>query len=812
MHSSPRLPLASPFFMSTLRRFLALVALTAAAALATATLAHAAAPVAEGKAARMKTEKLAAMDAAVAEAIATKKTPGGVLWFERDGEIYKKAYGARALVPAVEPISEDTIYDAASLTKVIATTTSVLQLVERGKLNLDAPVVRYLPAFAENGKEAVTVRQLLMHNSGLRPDVDLKPVWSGYETGVALACKEKLRSTPGSAFVYSDINFIVLGELVRIASGRRLEVYAVEEIFRPLGMLATGFLPAPALLSRVAPTELTNGQMLRGVVHDPTTRAMGGVAGHAGLFLTVADLARFCRMLLGGGQLNGVRILSADTVAMMTRVQNDGSDRRGLGWDVDSRFSGPRGRWFPAGATFGHTGFTGTSVWIDPAAHSFLIFFANRVHPDGKGDVAALRRTLGTLAAEAIGRDHGAVLNGIDVLVREDFARLRGMRVGLITNQSGRDREGRATIDLLFAAKDVKLVALFSPEHGIRGVADDKVGDSIDEKTKLPVYSLYGESPPKIKGQPAADYDMAVIRARAPKPEQMRDLDALVFDIQDIGARFYTYSATLGTCLEAAALAKKKFFILDRINPIGGVAVEGPVMTSAPSFIGFHTMPVRHGMTLGELARMYNVERKFNADLVVVPCENWTRGQWLDETGLPWVNPSPSMRSLTAAILYPGLCLLESTQLSMGRGTMKPFEQVGAPFVDGEKLAAELNRAGIPGVRFEPVKFTPRPDLYPGPAKSLKHGDVECGGVRVVLLDRDHCPVVDIGLELALALQRLYPEHFKTDLMARLLGADATLADIKSSLTTAAIKANYARQLASFDERRQAYLLYPTAK
>ncbi len=800
MQAAPSRPAASQSVRDVWRKFTLV-------AFALVTLAGAATAVS----APFKPEKLAAMDTAVAEAIAAKKIPGGVLWFERDGQIYRKAYGQRALSPAVEPISEDTIYDAASLTKVIATTTAVMQLVERGKLDLDAPVVRYLPAFAQHDKSTVTVRQLLTHNSGLRPDVDTKPVWSGYATGVDLACKEKLRSPPGSTFVYSDINFIILGELVRIVSGLRLDAYTAKEIFQPLKMVDSGFLPPAAKLPRVAPTELTDGKMLRGVVHDPTTRFMDGVAGHAGLFTTTADLARFCRMIIGGGQLDGVRILSAATVAEMTRVQNDGSDRRGLGWDIDSRFSGPRGRWFPAGASFGHTGFTGTSVWIDPAARSFVIFFSNRVHPEGKGDASPLRRALGTLAAEAMGRDAGVVLNGIDVLVREDFARLRGLRIGLITNHTGRDRDGRATIDLLHSAKDVKLVALFSPEHGIRGVADDKVGDSIDEKTKLPVYSLYGDSPPRSQFASAADYDMAVIRARAPKVEQMRDLDALVFDIQDIGARFYTYSATLGTALEAAALAKKKFIVLDRVNPIRGIGVEGPVMTRPPSFIGFHPMPVRHGMTLGELARMYNAERKFGADLTVVACENWTRDQWLDQTGLPWVNPSPSMRSLTAATLYPGLCLLESTQLSMGRGTTKPFEQVGAPFVDGVQLAAELNRAGIVGVRFEAVKFTPLPALYPGPASQLKYRDTECGGVRAILTDRAKCPVVDIGIELALAMQRLYPNQFKTDTMARLLAADETLAEIKAGRTTAAIKAAWSQRLADFERRREPFLLYPVS-
>jgi uncharacterized protein YbbC (DUF1343 family)/CubicO group peptidase (beta-lactamase class C family) len=760
-------------------------------------------------AATFKTEKLAAMDTAVAAAIAAKKIPGGVLWFQRDDEVYQKAYGQRSLSPVAQPISADTIYDAASLTKVVVTTTAIMQLVERGQLDLDAPVAHYLPAFAQNDKGAVTVRHLLTHHSGLRPDVDMKPIWSGYAAGVALACAEKLRSSPGSTFVYSDINFIVLGELVRIASGLRLDAYVAQHVFQPLGMNDTGFLPPTSKLTRTSPTELTDGIMLRGVVHDPTARAMNGVAGHAGLFTTAADLARFCRMLIGGGQLDGVRILSAASVVEMTRVQTDGSSRRGLGWDIDSTFSGPRGRWFPAGASFGHTGFTGTSIWVDPAAHAFVIFLSNRVHPDGKGDAGPLRRALGTLAAEAIGGDAGAVLNGIDVLVREDFARLRGLRIGLITNQTGRDREGRTTIDLLHEAKGVKLVALFSPEHGIRGVADDHVGDSIDEKTKLPIYSLYGESPPRTKGQTDAEYTLAVMRARAPKPEQLRDLDALVFDIQDIGARFYTYSATLGIAIEAAAQAGKKFIVLDRVNPLGGINVEGVVMTRAPSFIGFHPMPVRHGMTLGELAQMYNADRHFGADLTVVRCENWTRDLRLDQTGLPWTNPSPSIRSLTAATLYPGLCLLESTQISMGRGTLKPFEQVGAPFVDGERLAAEMNRTGIAGVRFEAVKFTPRPALYPGPPASLKYRDEECGGVRVVLTDAEHCAVVDIGLQLAVTLQRLYPEQLNAPAMARLLGDDASLAAILAGKSAAEIKAGWARGLAEFEARRKPFLIYP---
>ncbi len=755
-----------------------------------------------------RADKLAALDAAVANAIAAHKLPGGVLWLDHAGVVHRQVYGRRALVPAEQPTALDTIYDAASVTKVVATTTAVMQLVEQGKLDLDAPVARYLPAFGTKGKERITLRHLMTHMSGLRPGLPATPAWSGYQHGIALACAEALAHPIGSGFVYSDINYIVLGEVVRVASGKTLDAYTRDAVFAPLKMVDSGFLPPAEKLSRIAPTEIMDGKLIHGVVHDPTSRRMGGVAGHAGLFTTAADLARFCRMLLNGGELDGVRVLSAASVAEMTRVQNDGNDRRGLGWDIDSRYSGPRGKWFPAGASFGHTGWTGTSLWIDPTSRSFMIFLANRVHPDGKGDVTPLRRELSTLAAEAMGRDVGAVLNGIDVLVRDDFAPLKGLRVGLITNQSGRDRQGRQTIDLLFAAKDVKLVALFSPEHGIRGVADAHVGDEVDEKTKLPVYSLYGDAPKRQPGMSAADYDLAVIRARAPKAEQLQTIDALVFDIQDVGARFYTYSATLGAALEAAAANHKKIFVLDRINPVTGNHVEGPVQTRAASFIGFHPIPVRHGLTMGEFAQLVNRERGFGADLTVIRCENWTRERWLTDTGLPWTNPSPSMKSPTAATLYPGLCLLESTSISMGRGTAKPFEQVGAPFVDGVTLAAEMNRAGLPGVRFEPVSFTPSMDFYPGPAASLKYRDQVCGGVRAVLTDRERCNAVDIGVQLALVVRRLYPDKFKVDDMARLLGDDETLAAIRKGETLAQIKARWAEELKQYEQRRAAALLY----
>ena len=351
-----------------------------------------------------RADKLAAMDAAIEQAIASNKCPGGVLWVERNGTSYHKAFGNRALVPEREAMTEDTIFDAASLTKVTACTPAVMLLVERGVVQLDAPVANYIPEFTGSGKEAVTVRELMNHTSGLRPDVETKSDWRGQTEAIRKACvDEKLQTTPGTAFKYSDINFFLLGEIVQRASKTPLEVFVQHEIYSPLKMRDTGYLPPKEKLARIAPTEVENGNPpWRGVVHDPTARKMGGVAGHAGLFTTAADLARYARMLVSFGELDGVRIFKPETVKLMTSVQTppEISVRRGLGWDIESSYSGPRGEVFPLGS-YGHTGWTGGSLWIDLFSKTFVIFLSNRNHPNG-GNVGPLRHELGTLAAEAV--------------------------------------------------------------------------------------------------------------------------------------------------------------------------------------------------------------------------------------------------------------------------------------------------------------------------------------------------------------------------------------------------------------------------
>jgi len=350
-----------------------------------------------------RADKLAAMDAAITNAIAEHKCPGGVLWLEHNGVAYHRAFGNRALAPAREAMTEDTIFDAASLTKVVATTPAVMILVERGGINLDAPVQTYIPEFTGGGKESITVRELMTHTSGLPPDIETKTAWHGQTRAIQKACAEKLQNQPGTVFNYSDINFFLLGEIVQRVSRTPLEVFVQREIFQPLKMNDTGFLPSTKKLFRIAPTEVVAGQPWRGVVHDPTARHMGGVAGHAGLFFTAGDLARYARMLVNHGELDGVRIFQPATVKLMTSVQTPPaiSAKRGLGWDIDSPYAGPRGEIFPVGS-YGHTGWTGGSLWIDPFSKTFVIFLSNRNHPTESGVVIALRHKLGTLAAEAL--------------------------------------------------------------------------------------------------------------------------------------------------------------------------------------------------------------------------------------------------------------------------------------------------------------------------------------------------------------------------------------------------------------------------
>ncbi len=808
-------------------------------------------PVAAPKTVGMSAEKLSQIDALVERDIADKKLPGAVVIIGRRGKIvYRKAFGNRALVPAVEKMTVDTIFDAASLTKPVATATSIMILVERGQLRLNDTIGKFIPEIEDENAKRATIQQLLTHTSGYQPDFDLREKWTGRGGMLQALYKERLRQPAGTRFVYSDIGFIVLGEIVnRVYGGDRTFVFAGNNVFSPLEMVDTGnrqIFEKTVIenirrtnlekKARTAPTENIKGQqnylgskfegdeksgeqMLRGQVHDPTAYRMGGVAGHAGLFSTADDLARYCQMLLNGGTLDGVRVLSAQTIAKMTApvVVSETGATRGLGWDMNTSFSGNRGEFFPLGS-FGHTGFTGTSVWIDPVSESYVVFMSNRVHPDGKGDVSPLRARVATIAASAAEdvpiekiraaeniyssrvaaqisnfksqipnsaasrTANATVLNGIDVLEKNNFKELNNLKIGLVTNHTGRNLLGVQTIDVLKNAPNVKLVALFSPEHGIRGQLDqEKIVDSTDEKTSLPIYSLYGET-------------------RRPKPEQLKDLDAIVFDIQDIGTRFYTYISTLQNVLEEAAKAGKPVYVLDRPNPINGVSVSGAVADADKlTFVATHTLPVRHGMTTGEIAQMFNAEKKINADLRVIKMENWQRAMWFDQTNQTWTNPSPNMRSLNEATLYPGIGLLEYTNLSVGRGTDTPFEIVGAPWINNRQLAAFLNERNLNGVRFVPVKFKPNASVFK---------NEEIGGINIVVTDRERFEPARTGIEIAVALRKLYPNDWKIEKYLNLIVNQASFEQIKRADAPEEIERAWQKDLDEFKKRRAQFLIY----
>ena len=781
-------------------------------------------------------KRLNTIEPLIKSEIAEKKLPGAVVLVGRgDRTVWHKAIGNRALVPTVEAMTPDTVFDVASLTKVVATTTAVMILVEEGKIRLSDRVATHIPGFERYNKRDITVRHLMTHMGGLRPDVDLADMWTGYDKAIELAIEEVPTAPPGEQFVYSDIGYFLLGEIVRRVSGQPLNEFTRDRIFKPLGMNDTMFLPPASLHPRIAPTEnctpygwpcdpfdspgakdagLAQGRsemkILRGVVHDPTARRMAGVAGHAGLFSTADDLAIFARMLLNGGTYRGVRILSPLAVDRMITPSMPAGERnvRGLGWDMDSSFSSNRGELLPIGS-FGHTGWTGTSLWVDPATKMFVIFLSNRNHPDGKGDVTPLRARVATIAASAltgvspellagttsVGRDFGAmsplpqtapsapVLSGIDALRADNFSILRGKRVGLVTNHTGRARDGATTIDLIHQAKDVKLVALFSPEHGIRGLLDAKVPSEKDAKTGLAIHSLYGDT-------------------RRPSDEMLQGIDTMVIDLQDIGARIYTYMATMAYVIEEAAKRKIAVVVLDRVNPINGVQIEGPALdkSQASSFTGyFQPRPLRHGMTMGELAKMFNAENKFGADLTVVELKNWSRDDWFDATGLPWVNPSPNMRNLIQATLYPGVGAIEGTNISVGRGTDSPFEQVGAPWIDGVKLADELNARKLPGIRFYPVRFTPT---------SSKYANEECQGVFMVVTDRIALRPVRVGAEIASALVRGHGDKYQIDAAARLFGSSENLARLKAGQDPASLIGGWSAAEARWRLLRAKYLIY----
>lgn len=783
------------------------------------------------------------IDRLVNQGIDEHRLPGAVVIVGHDGHVvYRKAFGSRSLEPTKERMTLNTIFDMASLTKCLATATAVMQLYQEGKLSPNDPVAKYLPDFGANGKQDITLRDLLTHYSGLPPDLDLLEPWQGKEEGYRRAFAVAPVRPPGVRFVYSDINFIVLGALVEKLSGLTLDEYTQKFIMAPMGLAHTRYLPPASWIPKIAPTQWEHGAaafgnpasktfpgdtMLRGVVHDPTSRRMGGVAGHAGLFSTGDDVAAYAQNLLDRLAGRPSRFpLSRIVLQKMVAPQQPatGTALRAFGWDIDSPYSSNRGTLFPVGS-FGHTGFTGTSLWMDPTSDTYVVILANAVHPDGPKSITALRGHIADAAAVALGIHadggslaahitgyneslsgmrrwpvrNGDVKTGIDVLEADHFRELAAiaqrhgghLRLGLLTNQTGVDSQGRRTIDVLFHdapqdAPGVALTMLFSPEHGIRGAYDQPdVPSTTDPATGLPVVSLYGAT--------AAD--------RRPSPEALRKLDAVAIDLQDAGVRIYTYEAVVRYFLEAAAKTGTEIIVLDRPDPINGAFVQGPVSDpDSESYVNSMPIPVRHGMTLGELARYDNQQLNLHAPLTVVAMQGWQRGDWYDSTSLPWVNPSPNLRDLEEATLYPGIGLIETTNISVGRGTDTPFELIGAPWIDGRALAEHLNHRQLPSVRFMPVDFTPE--------KPYPYGGELCHGVRILVVDRNVFDAPELGIEIASALHHLYPDAFHLDKIDTLLADRAVLDELAAGDDPQRIAESWRPALEAFEQQRAKALLY----
>jgi uncharacterized protein YbbC (DUF1343 family)/CubicO group peptidase (beta-lactamase class C family) len=739
--------------------------------------------------------KLESIDQVVNQSLQAGEMAGAVVAIlHRNDMVFHRAYGFRQAEPEPLPMQTDTLFDLASITKPVATATSIMILVERGVLNLQDKISDHIPEFGNGGKEEATIQQLLLHTGGLIPDNALSDYQGTFDDIVQKLYQLKASYPPGQDFRYSDVGFEILGLLIQRKTGLDVNQFSQQEIFKPLKMAATTYLPDEALRQRAAATEKREGRWMLGEVHDPRAYAMGGVAGHAGLFSTAEDLAIYARMMLGNGTYQGTKILAPETVRIMTAEYQVPRGKRGLGWDKRSGYSSNRGETMTRSA-FGHGGFTGTAMWIDPDLQLAVIFLSTRLHPDGKGTVNPLAGVIGTIAANAVRKKEmtaanedissdrrSDVLCGIDVLQRDQFKQLQGTNIGLITNQTGVTRDGIPTGKVLKDAGGLTLKAIFSPEHGLQGKLDQStIADGVDEITGLPIFSLYGAN-------------------RAPTDKSLEGIDTLVFDIQDIGTRFYTYVSTMGNALEVASKKGLRFVVLDRPNPINGVDIGGPLLDEGQqSFVAYHNVPLRHGMTAGELAKMIVAERKWEVKLDVIAVEQWRREQYFDQTGLYWVRPSPNMRTLNQAILYPGIGLIEFSNISVGRGTDTPFERIGAPWLDARRLIKRLSTYDLKGVCFVPERFTP---------SSSKFENQECFGFQILVTDRSVIDPLRVGLAIAHALAREYPEQWQSAQTIKLLGSKSVLEAIlqEEDFEKVFTKANANNEL--FRLRRSPFLIY----
>ena len=691
-----------------------------------------------------------------------------------DDMLFHEAVGYRQIDPVRVLTDTETLYDLASLTKVVATTTAVLMLREKGALELDKPATDYL---AMTGFPAITVRHLLTHAGGVAPGRAFYRTHTSIDTMLVEYAAIGADGPPGLLWRYSDIGFMILGRIIEHVTGQTLDRFCEDAIFKPLHMTDTVFNPSETMRARCAPTERCTwrNRLVHGEVHDENASAAGGISGHAGLFSTASDLAVFCRAFMRGELVSEATL---DEISAKGQVPS--YPWQGLGWLVDPWESRTTG-FLPSRHALGHTGWTGTSMWMDLRRGNFAVLLSNTCHPGRGGrDNRTLRSTFHRSVARELYPRKANTHAGLDRLLNERFHVLRNAnRIALLTNHAVVDELGRHILDVFDLGAAHKLHILYGPEHGIRG--NYEAGANVpSEEGNVPVVSLYGER-------------------KRPSRTELAEIDLFVVDLQDIGSRYYTYMATMRECMAACAEAKKPVLVLDRPNPLGGVVLEGPIAEFTDSPVCCAPIPIRHGMTMGELALFFLREEFSRQKLVVYVnvLDSWRRDLLFEECAYPWTPPSPNIPTPLTALLYVGTCLFEGTNLNEGRGTETPFHVFGAPWLDAESIIGAIDPALSPGCRLSACVYTPR--AIPGRASNPRYRDQACRGIRLHVENPHNVRAFTTTVALLGAIRQRHPNEFQwTRFFDVLAGGPALRTWIENGTPTADILARIRPELDAF--------------
>ncbi|NLN92608.1 MAG: DUF1343 domain-containing protein [Candidatus Hydrogenedens sp.] len=718
------------------------------------------------------------LSAALSKAVKESQSPGAVACAgEKGRRLFAAAEGYRSLRPKKEKATLDSVYDLASLTKVVATTTSVFLLRDEKALDLDDTLYRYLPIA---NLEEITIRQVLTHTTGLASWKALHLEISGLLPYVDAIARMAASREKGAGRVYSDLGFILLTRVIEEITHESFDLFCKNHIFEPLGMADSCFNPPASMKERCAPTEECSWRkgMVRGEVHDQNASAIGGVSGHAGLFSTVGDLEKYCQALLSG------RILSEATLDEITGpAQIPGYPWQGLGWWIDPWTNGANG-YLASRRAFGHTGWTGTSIWMDREKELYAILLSNTCHPDlSRRNNGALRGGFYSKVSALFYKESTNAHTGLDALVRNDYGQIKNKRLGVLTNSAAINQEGRPLPEVLAQAGASTVVRFFSPEHGFSGEAEAGQAVRSKETGPVPVISLYGEK-------------------RAPSRSDLQGINLFVVDLPDIGARYYTYMATMKECMASCAEHGIPLLVLDRPNPLGGLVLEGAPAEEFGTAVCCAPIPIRHGMTLGELALFFR-DRFFQGkklDLRIVQAENW----WYDfahhESALPWVPPSPNIPTADTALMYIGTCLFEGVNMNEGRGTETPFLICGAPWLKAEEVLSDLDPEMTRGCSMKATLYIPK--SIPGKSANPEYKDKLCHGIQFELTDRRAVRPLTTVVALLSAIHKRHPELEWRPFFDALAGGPALRQAIQKGLPAREIMGSVEEQIAAFDRMR----------